>query len=44
MKKFLKFVWNTVKHIFLFQLYCSMANKYNGVAYEEWLRGKSGRG
>ena len=35
--KILKFIWEIVKHIFLFPLYCSLPNKYNGTMYDEWL-------
>ena len=37
MKKVLNFIWNILKHVILFPLYCSMPDKYSGVTYEEWL-------
>lgn len=37
MKRFLKILWNILKHIFLLPLYCSMPDKYNGTMYNEWL-------
>lgn len=40
MIKVLKFTCSIVKHIILFPIYCSMPDKYDGITYEEWLRGK----
>ena len=37
LKNFLLFLWNMLKHIILFPLYCSFPDKYSGVSYEEWL-------
>ena len=43
MKKFLLFILNILKHIFLFTFYCSLPNKYSGETYEEWLGEKSAK-
>lgn len=39
--KIIKFIFNIIKYIFLFSLYCSMPDKYNGTSYEDWLRDKN---
>ena len=41
-KKFLKILLKIIKAIFkfvfLFPIYCSMPDKYDGITFEEWLK------